>query len=157
VRVIAATDADLEALIAQGRFRAPLRYRLSNQEIVIPPLRARRDDIGRLLVHFIATELAAHGRGDELEDRGADGTSWLPAALVARLGRYGWPGNVRQLRNVARWLAGADHRARPIDPEDPALATLLVGEERAPASAPEAEARSVSVSAVKSGGHEKSE
>ncbi len=157
VRVIAATDADLEALIAQGRFRAPLRYRLSNLEIHIPPLRARKDDIGRLLVHFIATELAAHGRSDELEDRGPDGTSWIPAALVARLGRYAWPGNVRQLRNVARWLAGLDHRARPVDPEDPTLATLLVGEERAPVSVPEAEARAPGASVAKSGGHDKSE
>ncbi len=128
VRVIAATDADLEAAITAGRFRAPLRYRLANLEILLPTLRARRDDIGRLLVHFVGLDLAATGRSEELDDQTPEGTSWIPAALGARLARYGWPGNVRQLRNVARWLAGLDHRARPIDLNDTALAALLVGE-----------------------------
>lgn len=135
VRIIAATDADLDQAITQGRFRAPLRYRLSNQEVVLPPLRARKDDLGRLLVHFVATDLAAAGRQDELKDQTAEETSWIPAALVARLLRYAWPGNVRQLRSVARWLAGLDHRARPVDPNDPALAALLVGEAPDPADA----------------------
>ncbi len=128
VRVIAATDADLEALISSGRFRAPLRYRLANLEVALPPLRARRDDIGRLLVHFLQHELTSAGRADELDDQTPEGTSWLPAGIGARLAKYMWPGNVRQLRNVARWLAGLDHRAKPVDSNDPALNTLLVGE-----------------------------
>lgn len=137
VRVIAATDADLDTAITAGRFRAPLRYRLTNLEILLPALRARRDDIGRLLVHFVGVELAAAGRGEELDDQTPEGTSWIPAAIGARLARYGWPGNVRQLRNVARWLAGLEHRARPVDVNDPALTALLVGESAvASASAP---------------------
>jgi len=128
VRIVAATDADLEALVAQGRFRAPLRFRLASTEIALPPLRARRDDLGRLLVHLLRAELAELGRQDELADRTPEGTSWVPARLVARLARYSWPGNVRQLRNVARWLAGLDHRAHAVDPDDPALSTLLIGE-----------------------------
>jgi len=128
VRVVAATDADLEAFIGSGRFRAPLRYRLANQEILLPALRTRRDDIGRLLVHFVGIELTAAGRAEEFDDQTPEGTSWIPATLGARLARYAWPGNVRQLRNVARWLVGLDHRGRQVDAADPALAALLIGE-----------------------------
>src|SRR5262249_34932398 len=53
VRLIAATDADLERALHEGRFRAPLLHRLSGYEIYIPPLRERRDDFGRLLFHFL--------------------------------------------------------------------------------------------------------
>ena len=53
MRLIAATDADLEEAIEAGRFRAPLLHRLAGYEIVIPPLRERRDDFGRLFFHFL--------------------------------------------------------------------------------------------------------
>jgi len=125
VRLIAATDANIEKEVEAGRFRAPLYYRLANQEIRIPPLRERRDDIGRLLVHFIQLELDALGRGDELLDVDTSGMSWLPAPVVARLARYAWPGNVRQLRNVARYLASVEHRKIAITPDDPQLGRLL--------------------------------
>ncbi|HWM90987.1 MAG TPA: sigma-54 dependent transcriptional regulator [Thermoanaerobaculia bacterium] len=104
VRTIAATDSDLEAAIASGRFRAPLLHRLSGYEIRIPPLRQRRDDIGRLLLHFLRQELEAVGEAHRLEPAPAD-RPWLHASLVARLALYDWPGNVRQLRNVARTIA----------------------------------------------------
>lgn len=104
VRAIAATDSDLEAAIASNRFRAPLLHRLSGYEIAIPPLRQRRDDIGRLLLHFLRQELEAIGEAYRLEPV-AGGRPWLRAALVARLAQYDWPGNVRQLRNVARTIA----------------------------------------------------
>jgi two-component system nitrogen regulation response regulator GlnG len=105
VRVVAATDADLETAAAQGRFRAPLLHRLRGYEIRLPPLRERRDDVGRLLVHFLRQELAAMGEEHRLDDPGPRGEPWLPAALVARLAGYDWPGNVRELRNVARQIA----------------------------------------------------
>jgi len=124
VRLLAATDADLDAEVAAGNFRAPLRYRLSQQEIRIPPLRTRKDDIGRLLVHFLRLELAELGREPELDDTTADGTSWIPATLASRLARHAWPGNVRQLRNVARWLARLEHRQRPVA-NDAELTNLL--------------------------------
>ncbi|HEY4574547.1 MAG TPA: sigma-54 factor interaction domain-containing protein, partial [Thermoanaerobaculia bacterium] len=57
VRVVAATDADLETAAAQGRFRAPLLHRLRGFEIRLPPLRQRRDDVGRLLLAFLRQEL----------------------------------------------------------------------------------------------------
>ena len=104
VRLIAATDADLEAAIGTGRFRAPLLHRLSGYEITVPTLRERREDFGRLLVHFLRQELEAVGEARRL-DASNDEAPWLPAALVARLALYEWPGNVRQLRNVARQIA----------------------------------------------------
>lgn len=120
VRVVAATDSNLEAQIEAGRFRAPLVHRLAGYEIELPPLRERRDDIGRLLVHFLRSELARCGAADRLETP-ADPVRrpWLPASLVARLATLDWPGNVRQLKNVARRLAIACHDAAEawIEPE----------------------------------------
>lgn len=105
VRVIAATDLDLEAAVADGRFRAPLLHRLRAWEIRLPHLHERRDDIARLLHFFLAEELATLGAGDRAADPGPKGVPWLPAELVAELVAESWPGNVRELRNVARHLA----------------------------------------------------
>ncbi len=127
VRVIAATDADLEANIAAGTFRAPLLHRLSAQEIRVPPLRARRDDIGRLLVHFLGLEIEATDGNPGWLRSGPEDTLWLPAPLVARLAAYSWPGNVRQLRNVARQLVTAG-RNRPQTQLGPQLESLLVSD-----------------------------
>ena len=112
VRVVAATDADLETAAAEGRFRTPLLHRLNGCEIRLPALRERRDDIGRLLLHFLRQELAAMGAEDRLGAPGPGGRPWLPAGLVARLADHDWPGNVRELRNVARQIAAGSHEAR---------------------------------------------
>jgi two-component system, NtrC family, nitrogen regulation response regulator GlnG len=104
VRLIAATDADLEQAIAAGRFRAPLLHRLSGYEILVPPMRERRDDFGRLFLHFLREELAAIGEEYRLDPPGDDDKPWLPSTVVARLARYRWPGNVRQLHNAVRQL-----------------------------------------------------
>jgi two-component system nitrogen regulation response regulator GlnG len=105
VRLVAATDADLEAAVREERFREPLLHRLSGYEISVAPLRKRREDFGRLFFHFLREELAALGQEDRLIDDESGGPLWLPASIVARLARHPWPGNVRQLRNVARELA----------------------------------------------------
>jgi len=102
VRIIAATDARLEALIESGAFSAPLLHRLAGYEIDIPPLRERRDDISRLLLHFLGLQLAETG-DTHLLDR-TESAPWLPLALMRRLMQHHWPGNVRQLRNVVRQL-----------------------------------------------------
>jgi two-component system, NtrC family, nitrogen regulation response regulator GlnG len=79
----------------------------------VPPLRRHRDDFGRLFYTFLRQELAAVGGTDRLATL-PDGRSWIPAALVARLALYDWPGNVRQLRNAVRQivLAGGDSGER---------------------------------------------
>lgn len=124
VRLITATDADLEARIAEGAFRAPLLHRLSGYEITLPPLRDRRDDLGRLLVHFLRQELELVGEAHRLDSPPPDASPWLPASLVARLSRHDWPGNVRQLRNVVRHLVVGSRGAASLD-AGPTIERLL--------------------------------
>jgi two-component system nitrogen regulation response regulator GlnG len=88
VRVLAATNRDLETLMREGRFREDLFYRLNVVTVNLPPLRERRRDIPLLVEHF----LAKHGA--ELGERGI-----APDALDRLVG-YDWPGNVRELENV---------------------------------------------------------
>ncbi|MCP4592764.1 MAG: sigma-54-dependent Fis family transcriptional regulator, partial [bacterium] len=107
VRFIFATDADLEAAAAGGRFRFPLLQRLSSYKIILPPLRELREDFGRLFFHFLRDDMAAVGNADRLRDPGPDGSPWVPAELVARLALCDWPGNVRELGNIVRQLAVA--------------------------------------------------
>jgi Nif-specific regulatory protein len=90
VRVIAATNADLPALIAARRFREDLYYRLNVMPIEIPSLSARREDIGLLVAGFIDQACSTHN----FSARRAS-----PAALLA-CSEASWPGNIRQLRNV---------------------------------------------------------
>jgi two-component system nitrogen regulation response regulator GlnG len=104
VRLMAATDADLEDAAEAGRFRLPLLMRLAGFEVQVPPLRRRRDEIARLLVHFVTDELRRLDRVGHLERRSGS-ESWLPPWIVARAVRHDWPGNVRELRNFARYLA----------------------------------------------------
>lgn len=115
VRIVAATNSDLAAAVADGHFRADLFYRLAVVEIVVPPLADRRDDIPLLLDHFLAVE-ARRGRPPR-----------LTAAATAYLVAQPWPGNVRELRNfVVR--AAALHPGAEID--DARAAVLLHGERR---------------------------
>jgi two-component system response regulator HydG len=90
VRIVAATNADLEAAIENGRFRSDLYYRLSTVTFTVPPLRERPDDILLLIRHFLTRASAEAGRPvPEIE----------PQAM-ARLLRYPWPGNARELQNA---------------------------------------------------------
>jgi two-component system nitrogen regulation response regulator GlnG len=77
--------------------------------IRLPPLRERREDLGRLLVAFLRRELAAVGEAAVLDD---EREPWLPAPVVARLAQHDWPGNVRQLANLVRHLVIANRGAR---------------------------------------------
>jgi transcriptional regulator with GAF, ATPase, and Fis domain len=90
VRLIAATNRDLEQAVAEGRFRADLFYRLNVFPIVIPPLRKRLQDVPRLARHFAMLYASKMGKhvGPLTED------------ALDRLTAYGWPGNVRELQNV---------------------------------------------------------
>ncbi len=86
VRVIAATNRNLDEAVAQGEFRADLYYRLNVFDIHLPPLRERRDDILPLAASFLREF--------------TDGTVELIREAMEALRRYDWPGNVRELRNV---------------------------------------------------------
>jgi formate hydrogenlyase transcriptional activator len=90
VRVIAATNQDLEVAIAERRFRPDLYYRLSVFPIKVPPLRERPEDIDVLARHFVA--VFAKKRRKPITD--------IEPAALARLRGYPWPGNVRELQNV---------------------------------------------------------
>jgi DNA-binding NtrC family response regulator len=90
VRVISATHRDLESLIAEGKFREDLYYRLNVFPITLPPLRERTSDIPLLVEHFIQKFSQSTGK----PVRGAE-----PAA-IGELRAYSWPGNVRELENV---------------------------------------------------------
>lgn len=90
VRVVAATNKDLEEEIAKGNFREDLFYRLNVVPFYVPPLRERKEDIPALARHFLKELAAGYGRrGKEIADE-----------AVEALMRYAWPGNVRELRNV---------------------------------------------------------
>lgn len=124
-RVLAATDADLEQRVQAGTFREPLLHRLAGYSIRLPPLRERRDDIGRLLVHFLRQELAATGEL-EILDQDSPRLLWMKPALMVRLARYDWPGNVRQLRNAVRQLV-IGSRGLPQLQSSPGFESLLGG------------------------------
>ena len=92
VRVIAATNRNMERMVQEGQFRGDLYYRLNGYTISLPPLRDRGDDLLLLIDHFLAAACADLDR----EVRGV-----APEAMSA-LRRYSWPGNVRELQSVVR-------------------------------------------------------
>ncbi len=89
VRLIAATNRDLEAMVEEGRFRSDLYYRLNVFPIVLPPLRERVGDIPLLTRHFLAKY--SRQMGKKIES--------IPAETLQALARYPWPGNVRELEH----------------------------------------------------------
>jgi two-component system response regulator HydG len=90
VRIVAATNKDLRAEVAAGRFREDLFYRLNVIAVTAPPLRARREDVPLLVDHFLGVYCAKNNR-PRLE---------APREVLAVLSDYSWPGNVRELENV---------------------------------------------------------
>ena len=116
VRVIAATNRDLSAMVHEQTFREDLYYRLHVIELKIPPLRDRSDDIPALIDHFLTLFSARHRR-----DRKS-----IAREAVRRLVGYEWPGNVRQLEHVLlnAWLMSDESEIKESD--------LLLPESRAP-------------------------
>jgi transcriptional regulator with GAF, ATPase, and Fis domain len=113
VRIVAATNADLEAGIREGRFRADLYYRLNVLKLEVPPLRERPEDIETLALAFVAEVATRLGRP----------VPELDADALARLRAYAWPGNVRELRSIieralvlhpGRGLAALDLAPEPV-------------------------------------------
>jgi two-component system nitrogen regulation response regulator NtrX len=111
VRMIAASNQDLRQLIAQGRFRDDLFYRLSVIPIEVPPLRRRREDIPDLVEHFIRVFSAENGKRPKA----------VAADALTYFLSYEWPGNVRELRNMVERLVimTPDDVIRPEDVPPP--------------------------------------
>jgi DNA-binding NtrC family response regulator len=107
VRVIAATNKDLENEVRQKRFRADLFYRLRSVNITIPPLRQRPEDVPALVRHFV----------EEATSRGGVRFGGIASAAMERLKTYAWPGNVRELRNLVESLVVLKRGTR-IEPAD---------------------------------------
>jgi len=105
VRVIAATNKDLEREIAEGRFREDLLYRINVVPIEVPPLRERRVDIPQLVQHFV----------DELTKRTGLPAKAFDDGALQRLSAYDWPGNIRELRNVVERGLSLESGALPIE------------------------------------------
>ncbi len=123
VRVLAATNSDLQACVSAGRFRSDLFFRLNVFRVRMPPLRERPGDIALLAQHFLDS-LTRNGDRPRL--------TWSPAALRV-LERHAWPGNVRELHNVVQ-RAVTFARGAHILPSDVSLS-----ESASPPSVPEAE------------------
>src|SRR5439155_19281860 len=112
VRVLAATNADLEQRVAEGKFREDLYYRLSVIRIHVPPLRERREEIPHLSTYFLR----------EASDRLGKPDIGLSSETLDVFSQYWWPGNVRQLKNeiqraVALSLPGGTIEPTHLSPE----------------------------------------
>jgi two-component system, NtrC family, response regulator AtoC len=116
VRIIAATNRNLEVAMQQGQFREDLFYRLNVVEIHVPPLRERREEIPLLVTRFLETFKTQYHREADLS-----------AELMATLMEYSWPGNIRELENVIRRFVLLGQHA--------VLDTLLSGAPESPAPA----------------------
>jgi propionate catabolism operon transcriptional regulator len=103
VRVIAATNRDLPARIAQGAFREDLYYRLNILNLHLPPLRERPADVPIVAAHLLDAALARHGAPEGPATR--ERREQVLAAIEPRLLAYPWPGNVRELENVMERVA----------------------------------------------------
>jgi formate hydrogenlyase transcriptional activator len=127
VRLVAATNRDFARMVAEGRFREDLYYRLNVFPLLLPPLRERSEDIPRLVRHF--TQQFARRMGRRIET--------IPSASMDALVRYPWPGNVRELQNIIE-------RAVILSP-GPSLQVPLVDLQPAGTQAPAATAAPVTL------------
>ncbi len=144
VRVIAATHQDLEKLVAEGKFREDLYYRLAVIPLAAPPLRERGDDIPLLIERFI----------EQFSRRKTDSPTRLDPVALQSLKAYEWPGNVRELENLVQRLVIL-HRGKTVglkelpekyrcaalpieEPQDPVLTTTEVARPEPLVTAPHA-------------------
>ena len=134
VRIIAATNANLDALVADGRFREDLFYRLNIVRLHIPPLRERRTEIPPFANHYLQKYSAEYGKGHLR----------LAEETMEYLVLYAWPGNVRQLANEMRRMAALCENGAVVMPEH--LSTAIASSRRTiPASERTLEATEVVV------------
>ena len=120
VRVVAATNADLEQRVTEGRFREDLFYRLSVIRIHVPPLRDRREEIPHLATFFVREASERLGKPDVR----------LSPETLDMFDAFGWPGNVRQLRNEVQRAVAMTARGGVITPD--VLSPIFAGPQDAP-------------------------
>ncbi len=143
VRVVAATNKDLKALVAKSIFREDLYWRLAVVPIQVPPLRERREDIPLLAAHILARR-----RGAAKTFAGAEARypTKISAGAMARLEAYHWPGNIREMQNVLSRAAilcdGEEIRSDDLD-----LVGLVGLPDSAPSSGPNIEPLAVDAAA----------
>ena len=131
VRVVAATNRDLEGMLTRAEFREDLYYRLRVIEIVVPPLRQRQDELPHLIEYFVSKYAKRYNRPEPA----------LPATLSAALRQHSWPGNIRELENVLkrfvilqdealvlRDLQSGDRRSAPVRDEGHRVSTAFVAD-----------------------------
>lgn len=132
VRVLTATNADLEQRVAEGKFREDLYYRLSVTRIYVPPLRERREEIPHLSTFFLREACERLGKPD----------THLSSAALDVFAQYWWPGTVRQLKNEIQRAVALSAAGSTIEPEQlsPELAVMPqavpIGAARRGAAAP---------------------
>jgi DNA-binding NtrC family response regulator/tetratricopeptide (TPR) repeat protein len=107
VRVLAATNADLEQRVSEGKFREDLYYRLSVIRVHVPPLRDRREEIPHLSTYFLRDACERLGKSDV----------HLTSSTLDLFARYWWPGNVRQLRNEIQRAVAMSPPGGSIEPD----------------------------------------
>jgi transcriptional regulator with GAF, ATPase, and Fis domain len=104
VRLVAATNRDLEEMVNHGQFRSDLYYRLNVFPVQLPPLRERREDIPALVTHFV--ERFGRRMGREIDK--------IPSETMSALSSYQWPGNIRELQNlIERAVILSNHGVLP--------------------------------------------
>jgi DNA-binding NtrC family response regulator len=133
VRVLAATNADLEHRVSEGQFREDLYYRLSVIRLHVPPLRERREEVPHLSTFFLRDSCERFGKPDV----------HLSSATLDLFARYWWPGNVRQLRNEIQRAVAMSPPGGTIEPEQ--LSPDLTAPEPGAASRPGANAGGVPI------------
>jgi formate hydrogenlyase transcriptional activator len=104
IRLVTATNRDLAEMVQRGEFRSDLYYRLNVFPLMLPPLRARREDIPALVTHF--AETLGRRLGREIE--------YIPPETMSALSSYHWPGNIRELQNlIERAVILSNHGVLP--------------------------------------------
>jgi len=107
VRIIGATNQDIQSLMKQGRFREDLLYRINTVTLQVPPLRERKDDIAALAERLLQTVRPA-----------GSSTRSLSTEALSQLQSYPWPGNIRELRNVIERLVMTSQASGAVSPEE---------------------------------------
>jgi two-component system response regulator AtoC len=129
IRIVLATNRDLEAMVKAGKFREDLYYRIHVVPVHLPSLRERIDDLPLLVEHFV----------EKYRGKANSSSVGFSRAALARMARYPWPGNVRELENFVEraLILSRDRIINDVDlPEAPTLETPLVSVNAAPLPVP---------------------